>query len=387
MDKISEFVSSFDQMPEDEKVRLATLLKSVTNPFIGKPSQEKVDAAHLLLNFATRVLDEDVVPYSDSVQIISELRQAFKPPAKLDAHKIAFDKLYNNLQTTDLPKPKFRLSTLPTIAKASLGLMDGMYIWAADPNVGKTGILIHLAMDLLVSNPNAKVLFYSADDSATKLLKRMIAAHMFQTSQNWSPIKYVDTPYDKYDYREGRFTFEPKTVAQKAITYEWLKKAHRDGRFIVISDTLGLEAIEEKLLEMGDDTTLIVDAAYKIDIPTGKDDNDIDRKIAEGLKSIAVRHQIAVCCAKDARKGNTRGAGIKGDTGERRGSKIGLEDLRGSVRWGYEADFVCTMWREESEAYIKCSIVKNKIDNFAGAFTLQNWPEYNGYRETTEVTE
>jgi len=63
-------------------------------------------------------------------------------------------------QLLGLPLTKFN-----TLANNIDGIQPGFYFLGAESNVGKTAVLTNLALDLLDTNPDATVLYFSLDDS------------------------------------------------------------------------------------------------------------------------------------------------------------------------------------------------------------------------------
>jgi replicative DNA helicase len=290
------------------------------------------------------------------------------------------------MESNSTPSERFKLTSLPTIRKATNGLERGFCVFGADPNVGKTGILIQIAMDICLNNPDAKVLFYSADDAMLSIVRRMLACHVFLNSDLdlCTPIWLTDSTYDRFDRVIGRYTIDPHRQVKKMMAVEWFFNNEKTKQLKIMCEKAGIEDLDSALEEMGENTILIADAAYKIATPYSEE-KQADKHRAEGLKSISIERNTPVICAKDGRKSEKRGSDINKDTGGRKGVAMGQSDIKGDGSWGYEPDLITTMWRNEDESKIQCSVVKNKIMSFAGAFTLQNWPEYNGYKETTEA--
>ena len=55
------------------------------------------------------------------------------------------------------------------------GIQNMFYLIAGDTNIGKSALLLNLALDLIESNDDVFVLFFSIDDSLSQLLPRMVA--------------------------------------------------------------------------------------------------------------------------------------------------------------------------------------------------------------------
>ena len=59
---------------------------------------------------------------------------------------------------------------------------------------------------------------------------------------------------------------------------------------------------------------------------------------------------------------------------------MGKDDLRGSVLWNYEPDYIANMWEDEGDVLF--SIQKNKIDSLRTTTRLMLDAEYSAYRES-----
>jgi len=69
----------------------------------------------------------------------------------------------------------YKLNSYPMLEYRLNGISSGIHIFAADPNVGKTAILTSLGVDLLKSNKNVNILFYTIDDEMDDVLNRFLA--------------------------------------------------------------------------------------------------------------------------------------------------------------------------------------------------------------------
>jgi len=69
----------------------------------------------------------------------------------------------------------YELKDFSEIDKEISGVQPGLYIVAADPNIGKTAMMVSLMIDVLRSNPDVSCLFYSMDYSRDAIINRMLA--------------------------------------------------------------------------------------------------------------------------------------------------------------------------------------------------------------------
>lgn len=70
---------------------------------------------------------------------------------------------------------RLRFGRLSVLQEMTNGLMPGVYLIAADTNVGKTSLLTSLALDLCEQNPEVCVVYLSFDDDYWEVHNRMVA--------------------------------------------------------------------------------------------------------------------------------------------------------------------------------------------------------------------
>jgi DNA primase len=136
-----------------------------------------------------------------------------KEPTKENLDDFLVGKRERDIQRVLGQRIGYELKDFAEIDQVISGLQSGLYIVAADPNIGKTAFMVSLMIDVLKSNPDAICLFYSMDDSRDTIVNRMLA-HLTDKKINDVRFKQQD-PLDEQTldnayslltswYRQGR---------------------------------------------------------------------------------------------------------------------------------------------------------------------------------------
>jgi len=307
-----------------------------------------------------------------------KFKSYFHSKKKQDNALTVIRDMQSRLDEKKSPQKRFRLKSLPTLERSSNGLDKGLYVFGADSNIGKTALLIQIAVDLLINNDNAKILFLTPDDSIRKITRRFISciSYLVTNGEYGVPIRFSENYYTKIDDL-NHYQRDPKISETRDLSYQLFEQWLSDKRIELISGKIHMNDIES---EFDDEkyNVLIADASYKIDCE-GRNRAEKDETRPEELKNITVRYGLSSVCVKDGRKGSQRGASVK-NTGERISGAMGKDDLRGSALWNYEPDYIANMW--EDQGGVLFSIQKNKIDSMITTSRMVLFGEYSAYRET-----
>jgi DNA primase catalytic core len=129
-------------------------------------------AAHLVNNGDGRRASE-IIAMETQRLVVNYGKSKVDPPLPLNEFLMQKKQKDNTREKGDLLG--YKLVRFPLVQSYIYGLQSGLYIIAADPNVGKTMFQINLAVDVLASNDNASVVFYSMDDSRERIVDRFLA--------------------------------------------------------------------------------------------------------------------------------------------------------------------------------------------------------------------
>jgi hypothetical protein len=280
-----------------------------------------------------------------------------------------------------------------------MGLSEGFHLIGAEDNVGKTAILIQLAVDILLHNEKSRVWYFTLDDTGKKLSKRFLASLTYYLSggeegenkiYQTSEINFANSYYDSWDKTHNETKYKLK---KEAMTL--LKGFLGNRRLMVISGNHSEQSIKNEMSKCDkENDILIIDAVYNLEVSGNKQSSEtgLDGKRAGAVKNISKHFKIPVICTKDARKGSKKGGDIDED-GSRIKVKIGGEDIAGSRLWKHEPDTIGTMWEEKvitdiagqevKSKYTVMSIVKNKVSNFSPVMRFL----FNGAKNTFQELE
>lgn len=133
-------------------------------------------------------------------------------------------KQYDNFNVSSWRKGlgwKMPQGIFPNFDEKMEGLESGLYLFAAEPNIGKSALLLELALQYAV-NPDNKLfcLYFSLDDTADKLIPRLLASHssLAVAENSGAPIDLFSKPLR---YVEKLQKIDPESDMAK-IYYSYL---------------------------------------------------------------------------------------------------------------------------------------------------------------------
>ncbi len=253
----------------------------------------------------------------------------------------------------------YDLTDFAEIAKEIQGLQSGLYVIAADPNIGKTAFMVSLALDVLKSNPKACCLFYSMDDSRDVIINRMLA--------------------NLTDMRINEVRFRPEDPAKQKLlddAYGLLSDWDRAGRLDVREGTAGLtmSRIHEEIRTHAhrDDAVAFIDGVFNVPLDVDFDSirvQNIER--ANQVKQIVRSFDIPMIVTAEFRKEGR-------DEAYRAKKERTLHDIMETGKYGYNADLAILLspkhpdaYKQEDEPIIIADFGKNKLESFRGSMELK----------------
>jgi replicative DNA helicase len=251
----------------------------------------------------------------------------------------------------------FELKEFPDVTNAMDGIQPGLILIGADPNTGKTMLLVNLAIDLLNSNDRARVLFYTLDDTRGTIVNRFLA-------------KLSEIPINSVQTQQNDVNAQKKLDA----AYGWLKDMARERLDVVeFSDGLTMNAIRERVRTVAKrkDVVVLIDGIYNIPLE-GSFDSIREENIARanGLKSIAKSFEIPLIGTAELRKRTQEEANKRQRT---------LHDLMESVKYAYNADVILLLtptddmekFRTQTEPFVDLTFEKNKLSGYRDTIRLK----------------
>lgn len=251
------------------------------------------------------------------------------------------------------------------IKAASLNYSPGYYIFASGANIGKTNTLVGVTSKSL-SLEDFSVLYLSIDDSAQDIAYRLMSCLMDDVNPNL-PVK-VQCWAMKY------LQLDHNREAVRRTAHELLAKYIKAGRLEIYDSKTcrNFDTIEKLVTDKKKQTDkkiiVIIDGVLLLDVP-GSIKNEFEKNEirANELKRIAVRHNIPLLTSHELVKMKD----VK---------SYDLNSLKGSGRFGYNANFVCLLTSDEKDKnLVHCEIVKNKICAIKKKFMMRINPDQSTF--------
>jgi len=249
------------------------------------------------------------------------------------------------------------------------GIRAGLHIIAADPNVGKTSLMVSMAWDLLESNKDVHVVFYTVDDEKGKITNNMLAC-ISNVSQNKVDRKRSDEDRVKVDdaYNDiigwsvnRRFSVIDSSVFENANQLNQhmmrTRKEFKDKDLVIMVDGCTNLHMEGQGEERYNKLAMLFKRAWK---PT-----------ATGLQA------IPIIISNELRKRNDK-------------SRPKKSDIKGSSKWEYVADSVICLSAEDEDALnsrtnmtVIADLDKNKFGSGKGITSLLFDPDCSKFIHKT----
>lgn len=272
------------------------------------------------------------------------------------------------------------------------GLNPGVHLVGGQSNVGKSGFLMQLGLQIAQKNQEvneqknkkAHVIYFSLDDNTNELLPRFIAI------DQKIPINTVRSPKKHQDQKEQ---MEKRQIGldrlKEIVEYFTLFDAN-DGTSIEFIEKIALQyALELSRIDENYQVVLVIDNFHDITVDSIKFGSDTSGKydhIADKLSSIATQLDCPILCSAEFRKLN----------GNRRPT---LDDIRESVKIVYEAKAIMLCHNEvglrgqQAQVYwmspgndvnqpvFEVDIRKNKFSSFKNRVFYEFHPSMSYFRE------
>ncbi len=254
----------------------------------------------------------------------------------------------------------FPLTKFKELGKHTDGIQPGFYHLAAESNIGKTAVFTNLALDLLETNPDLSIMYFSLDDS------RRYTAYRFLSILSQLHINNIQKP--KID----PFNFE-KLADAREIFLDLV-----DSERLIVKDLGDLTHIDQLhtiITSFGDLSKLVVfvDGLYNLEVTADGNQGirieNIER--AQKIKQIVDTYKLPFLSTGELRK-KMKNEGKK--------TKPTLHDLMETGKYAYNANVVWLLSQYTSDALMNLDTLtlefaKNKLSDFKGEqYLLFNRP-------------
>jgi len=245
----------------------------------------------------------------------------------------------------------YRLNRFSGVCKNIDGLQSGFYFIGAETNVGKTAFLTNLLLDVLDSNPNAKVLYLSLDDNKDVIINRLISIK--------SGVKLNTIQRKRDDVKE-------EIAVHKA--YDDLIKLANEERLNLydISQVKRIEDVESLIAKIGNENLVVlIDGLYNLSVEAEGGIRIENIKRANTIKALVDIYRIPLICTGELRKKTSEDAAKKKRTND---------DIMESGKFGYNANVVWLLsasnnqegFNLDEELKLNLEFSKNKLHHFKG---------------------
>jgi len=300
-----------------------------------------------LLNDGSKKLDilhEDIFNRVEDFSLLQDLAEKHDRECDLE--------LNNNVRG-------YRLNSYRSIERKLDGINNGIQIYAADPNVGKSATLSSLAIDLLRSNSTPKILFYTIDDEKSEIYDRMLAIcsdrpiNVVNRKRNKMDEEAVQKAYCEligYGNAKRLFIYDSQSFKNAKQLCSHISKVREElDNLIVFIDGVTNLSVEGKTLEeRGTNMALMLHNVWK---PTATS-SGFPLIISNELKK------------RDA------------------GRKPKKSDIKGSTKWEFVAKCVFLLYAEDEDDFnnkknmnVIFNLDKNKFSHHKGAMAMEFKPE------------
>jgi DNA primase catalytic core len=248
----------------------------------------------------------------------------------------------------------YPLTKFKTISQKINGIQPGFYLLGAETNVGKTAVLTNLTLDVLETNPEVNVLYYSLDDSrvytAYRFLSILTQFHINEVKKKQSEVSRQELLDDK---------------RSRVLNYI------KEKRLIIkdISEVNHIDELELDIREIEKENLIVfIDGLYNLEVGKGTGsirEQNIER--ATRVKLLVDSYALPIFTTGELRKKTKE---------ESKDKKPTVNDLMETGKFAYNANLVWLLYSntqeelKQDEPLLTLEYVKNKLSDFRGNQSL-----------------
>jgi DNA primase catalytic core len=288
---------------------------------------------------------------------ISELQSEYwrtKEPVQMKLTEFMEQKRNRDSQRTAGQRIGFELRDFAEIDAELLGLQTGLYVIAADPNIGKTAFVVSMAIDVLKSNDHASVLFYTMDDSREMIINRFLS-HLSDMKINEVRFRLTD----------------PQKITTLDLAYDQLKIWADAGRLEIreSSEGLTMRRMHDEIRQYPnrDNLVVFIDGLYNVPVESEGENIRVENiERANQVKQIVRSFHLPVLATAEFRKQGRE------ETANKQKERT-IHDIMETGKYGYNADLIILLspkdrqqFGQQDEPIIVADFGKNKLESFRG---------------------
>jgi DNA primase catalytic core len=246
------------------------------------------------------------------------------------------------------------LGTFPQICDGIDGLQAGFYLLGAETNIGKTACLCNFFIDLILTNPETKGIYFSLDDSKDIIINRLLG---ILTGLNLNQIQ--------------RKIKDVKKAQDLSDAYQNLINLFESDRLDIkdISDVKSIKQCEDLIIQNVDRPLFIViDGLYNLEIEGSGAIREMNIDRANRIKALVDQYRIPVITSGELRK-KASGDPLKPPT---------IHDIMETGKLAYNSNVVWLLYPEnvktfstDDEPILKLAFAKNKLSHFRSTIDLK----------------
>lgn len=258
-----------------------------------------------------------------------------------------FDNKRDPNKLLGLPLNKFK-----TLANNIDGIQPGFYFLGAESNVGKTALLTNLALDVLDTNSDATVLYFSLDDSRLYTTYRCLS---ILTGFHINSVRKPNVNHTDFHTLQAQRNVFLKYVKNEQLILKDLSEVYHMDHLMKF-----IETYQDR-----DDLVVFVDGLYNLEVDAGKNEGIRVQNIekANKIKLITDKYGIPLIATGDLRKK------LKGESKK---TKPTMHDLMETGRYAYNANVIWLLYPDDpdtvNQSYqiLSLEYAKNKLSDFKG---------------------
>ena len=272
------------------------------------------------------------------------------------------------------------------------GIQNMFYLIAGDTNIGKSALLLNLALSLIESNKDIFVLFFSVDDSISQLLPRMVAL------DKDIAINTVSNPKWKIEKNES--------LSQDEKELKLLKRTEGINKLKSISDRFAIKEeyqakrIEDinkyiqiyKKIAGTKQLVVFVDNLHRISSYKKQEVRELYMGISDSLKRWKTEYDIPVIATAEIKKTYNNKRPVGDDIKEVKDLQFDADAVimlfsdfytNNSTSLKFITEEVLPEGSDVERPIVEMNIIKNKTSSFKKKLYYKFYPEYSTFIEMT----
>lgn len=283
-----------------------------------------------------------------------------------------------------------KTNRFPILEKQVDGIQNMYYIFAGQTNIGKSALLLNMSMDIVESNEDVFVLFFSVDDTISQLVPRILALKTDMAINAMSNPKFkIKFNNDLTEQEKERMLIERAECIEglKGLAERFAIKEESEAKYV--------EDIEKyikiyKKLAGTKQLVVFIDNLHRMGSRQRLETRQLYMHISDTLKLWKTKYDVPILATAELRKINE--------------GRPTLADIKETNDFIYDADLVGLLYSdfysnsdtmlkfvpdtdvpdgggELEKPVVEVNFAKNKTSEFKSTIYYKFYPEYSKYVE------